>query len=188
MRICVYCSSSDRVHRQYRETAERLGRLLGEGGHTLVYGGAAIGLMGMLARAVQRHGSRVVGVIPELLHRKEISFHRSDELIVTEDMRRRKEVMERMAEAFVGLPGGFGTLEELLEVITLKQLGCHTKPVVLVNRLGFFDHLLRQFDRLYREGFTSPVFAGLYHAAAGPREALEYLREYRPLPLPEKWR
>lgn len=95
--------------------------------------------------------------------------------------------MEKRAEAFIGLPGGFGTLEELLEVITLKQLGYHTKPIVFINTGGYFDHLLAQFETMYRESFTLPEFSVLYHAARSAREAMKYISAYTPAQLPEKW-
>ena len=131
--ICVFCASSSAVAEVYVDVARRLGRRLAERGDRLVYGGGNIGLMGTLATACHERGGYIVGVIPESLKDKELAYEAADELIVTQDMRGRKTIMEKNADAFIALPGGFGTLEELLEIITLRQLHYHDKPVVILN-------------------------------------------------------
>jgi uncharacterized protein (TIGR00730 family) len=183
--ICVYCASSEAVPIDYFQAAKALGREIARRGHTLVYGGGNIGLMGALARAVTAHRGRVVGVIPQAL--AQLGYEGADEMIVTADLRERKAVMEARADAFVALPGGFGTLEELLEIITLKQLGLHDKPIVLVNTAGFYDPLVAVFEGIYAAEFTKAVYRALYHVAPNPVDALDYVDGYRPVDLPKKW-
>jgi uncharacterized protein (TIGR00730 family) len=185
--ICVFCSSSDAVAPTFFETATELGTLIAGRNYTLVYGGVRVGLMGALARAVHQNGGRVIGVIPGSIRDKGITYETADELVVTRDLRERKAVMEARSDAFVGLPGGFGTLEEILEILTLKQLGLHAKPVVLVNTLGFYDHLVRFFEHIYRERFARPDYRQLYHIAPEAAGVFSYLETYRPVQLQSKW-
>ncbi len=185
--ICVYCSSSDAIDPVYVQAAEALGTQLAQRGWTLIYGGGNVGTMWTVARAVQNHKGRVIGVIPEKLHGFKLANRDADELIVTQTMRDRKATMEMRADGFVTLPGGFGTLEEVLEILTLKQLGYHTKPVVFVNVNGFFDDLLAMFERLYREQFAKNSTRRLYHVAADVDEALAYLESYQPDDIEQKW-
>ncbi len=186
--LCVYCSSSDAVAPIYFETAEEVGAQLAQQGYTLIYGGGRIGLMGALARAVHQSGGRVIGVIPEFLRDNGLAYDAADELIITRDLRERKAVMEARAEGFVTLPGGFGTLEEALEIITLKQLGLHTKPVVMINVQGFYDSMLELMERIYQERFAKPEYRHLYHFAPDVDEAFSYLAAYQPTPLAvNKW-
>jgi len=177
MRICVYCSSSA-VDQIYRSAAREMGRLIAVRGHSLVYGGGNIGLMGELARAVTAAGGRVLGVIPRSMKEMGLAYEQVDELVVTETMAERKACMERNADAFVALPGGLGTLEELAQVITLKQLNYVSGAIVLLNVAGFWDHLLSHFERIYRRGFARPGCRYLYHVITTPREALDYVERY----------
>lgn len=185
--VCVYCSSSDALDPHYVAAAEELGELIGRRGLTLVYGGASIGLMGRLAQAVHRGGGRVLGVIPQSLRDREIAYEPADELIVTRDLRERKAIMESRADAFVALPGGFGTLEEILEILTLKQLRSHQKPVVFLNTAGFYDRLLAVFEQLYEQRFTKADYRHCYSIAAHPPEVLHHLDHPRPAPEVTKW-
>jgi uncharacterized protein (TIGR00730 family) len=178
--VCVYSASSDAVSPEYFEAAEELGRRMAESEYTLVYGGGAIGLMGAVARSMQQHGGTVVGVIPEFMLGWGVAYENSDELIVTVDMRERKATMEHMADAFIGLPGGFGTLEELLEVITLKQLGRHNRPIILLNICGFFDCLVNTFEQMYAQNFAKPDYRDLYYLAQSVDDAMRYIRSYQP--------
>lgn len=184
--ICVYCSSSDAVAPVYLAAARDLGAQIAARGDALVYGGADLGLMGALARAVHAGGGRVVGVIPHAFRERGIAYEAADELIITRDLRERKAQMEARADAFVALPGGFGTLEELLEILTLRQLRTHTKPVVLLNTGDFYAPLLALFAHFYREHFAKP-FDGLYHVAADVPGIFTYLDAYRPTVAPSKW-
>lgn len=183
--VCVYCSSSRRIDGRYAEVAQALGQRLAAQGLALVYGGGSAGLMGTVARAVHAGGGRVCGVIPEALQAKEgVAYDAADELIVTQTMAERKAEMYRRADAFIALPGGFGTLEEFLEILTLRQLGYHQNPLVLVNTEGFYDTLLSFFDELEAGGFAHRRAAALYHVAATPEAALDYLGAYAAAPVP----
>jgi len=187
VRICVYCSSSTKVDERYFEMARELGQLLAAGGHTLIYGGANIGLMGTLARAVKEAGGQVVGVIPRALRDYGLVYEEADEVIVTETMAERKALMEQRAEAFIALPGGFGTLEELLQVLTLRQLRYLDYPIVVLNANGFYDVLLSHFERLYDEQFANPGFRQLYYVALDAADAMRYVEMAESAPLPRKW-
>lgn len=186
--ICVFCSSSDAVDSIFFETATQLGALISQRNYDLIYGGGQIGLMGALARAAHQNGGKVVGVIPETLRSvKGIAYEAADELVVTRDLRERKAVMEARADAFVVLPGGFGTLEEILEILTLKQLGLHTKPIALVNTNSFYDPLIQLFEHIYQERFAKPDYRQLYHVIPDAASVFSYLETYQPLQLQSKW-
>jgi len=187
VRICVYCSSSSAVDGVYVDETRRLGRLMGLRGHELVYGGGGVGLMGELADAARAAGARVTGVMPEAFVPKGVTYPALDELVVTRGMRERKAEMEARAEAFIALPGGFGTLDELLEILTLKQLGFHTKAVALVDVAGFFTPLREQLERLCAQRFAKDAYRALYHFAPEAAAALDYVEGYRSGGLPEKW-
>ncbi|MEL7608991.1 MAG: TIGR00730 family Rossman fold protein [Bacillota bacterium] len=184
--ICVFAASSNAVDKKYVDLAYRLGEALAQADYGLVFGGGRIGLMGACARGVASRSGRIVGVIPEKLNRPGIAYERCDELIETRTMHERKSTMESLCAGFIALPGGFGTLEELLEVITLKQLGYHCLPIVILNYGGFYDPLIDQLDRCIGERFTNESWRGLYFCAEGIGEALEYLCAYRPGEFPDK--
>lgn len=160
---------------------------MGQVKHQLVYGGTHVGIMGVLAHSVKEAKGRITGVIPQIIHNKGIAWDGVDELIVTKDLRERKATMEKISDAFIALPGGFGTLEELLEMVTLKQLQVHHKPLVLVNTLGYYDDLVTFFDRLFRDRFASDRYRSLVHLAGNSKEALQYLSEYQPEMILDKW-
>lgn len=163
--LCVYCSSSDRLDPRYSAAAEALGRELVARGWGLVYGGGKTGLMGAVARGTKKAGGRVVGVIPEFMKARELAFDEADELVTVITMRERKLLMETRADAFVTLPGGFGTLEEIMEILTLRQLDVVKKPCVFYNQDGFYDDLLRLFDRMLAEKFFKPSNMDLFRVA-----------------------
>ncbi|WP_457652281.1 LOG family protein [Rhodocaloribacter sp.] len=176
--VGVYCASSNHIDEKYFAVASETGRLLAERGHTLVYGGGNVGLMGTVARAVHEHGGEVFGVIPDALRQIEgVAYEVADELIITETMQERKRLMFTRAEAFLVLPGGFGTLEEFMEVLTLRQLGYHHKPIALVNTDGFYAPLLDLFEHYYRTGFARARYRALYHVAPTPADALDHIAE-----------
>ncbi len=184
--ICVYASSSNAVAPVYLAAAEALGREIAARELTLVYGAGDLGLMGAVARGAKHNGGRVIGVIPQMLTDKGIGFDLADELLVARDLRERKAWMEARADAFVALPGGFGTLEELLEILTLRQLQQHTKPVVLFDAAGFYQPLVTVFEHLYREHFAKP-YRELYHLAEDVPDIFAYLEAYIPFTPPPKW-
>lgn len=184
--VCVYCSSSGAVDEAHVLAARQLGSALGARGDVLVWGGASVGLMGELARAARAAGGRTVGVIPEALLAVEIADHESTELVVTPDMGVRKAEMARRADAFVALPGGFGTVEELLEQLTLRLLRLHDKPVVIVDVDGFWQPLLDLFEHLYERRMARPESRAAYTVVGSVPEALAAL-DADPAALPAKW-
>jgi uncharacterized protein (TIGR00730 family) len=186
MNICVFCSSSSALAQPFFDAARQLGERIAHYAHTLVYGGADVGLMGEVAHAVTQGGGYVIGVMPEVLRDKRISYDKVDEMIITSDLRERKAVMATRADAFVALPGGFGTLEELLEVLTLRQLAEHTKPIVLLNTLDFYTPLIDVFEHFYREKFAHPC-REFYFVASDVPEVFTYLDRYQPFSAPDKW-
>lgn len=178
--ICVFCSSSNEVDRAYFDLAEHLGRRIAYDGYELVWGGGDIGLMGALASAAQKHGGKVTGVIPDSLADREIAYREADELIVTPDMRQRKQIMEQRAGAFIALPGGLGTLEELLEIVTLRLLGYHDKPIVLINADGFYDRLLAFIDHLYAQRFAREKYRKHLLISQSVDEAMSLIKDAYP--------
>lgn len=174
--ICVYCSSSNLLDEHYYEEARVLGRLIAQGGYRLVYGGGNVGLMGALAREVHLHQGFVCGVLPRALKNREgVAYDVADELIVTDSLRERKAIMFDRADAFIAMPGGLGTLEELLEVLTLKQLGYHQKPIVLVNSNGFYAPFLELLNHFHQERFVRETYASLFYPASSASEAITFL-------------
>ena len=184
--ICVYCSSSSVIAPIYFDAARELGACIAARGDTLVYGGADLGLMGAVARAVHEGGGRVVGIIPQMLQDHGIGYDLADEIVITSDLRERKAQMAAFADAFIALPGGIGTLEELLEILTLRQLQDHTKPIVLLNTNDYYAPLFALFEHLFRERFAKP-FGNLYHVAADVDRVFAYLDAYEPVLAPNKW-
>jgi len=184
--ICIFASSSEHLEPAYYALAEELGRAVAGAGAGMVFGGGARGLMGAVARGVARERGRITGVIPEKLNRPGIAYAACTELIETPTMHARKQTMEDLSDGFIALPGGFGTLEEVLEVITLRQLGYHDKPVVLLNRGGFYDSLLEQFERLYAESFADIAYRAMYGVAQDVEEAVRLIYTHKPAPLPDK--
>lgn len=155
--ICVFCASSDGIAPTYLDLAAETGAELGRRGHTLVSGGGCVSMMGRLADAARAAGARTVGIIPVALQDREVADLAADELVVTADMAERKAVMVSRSDAFIGLPGGLGTLDEIVEVWTTLSIGLHAKPVVVVNPDGFYDGLFAWVDRLVDGGFVRPT-------------------------------
>jgi hypothetical protein len=187
MNICVFCSSSNAIPEHYFGEAVKLGTLIGENNHSIVYGGATVGLMHTVAEAARKAGAISLGIIPESIHNKRLSSSRDHEQIITPNMRDRKYMMRKRSDAFIALPGGFGTLEEILEVITLKQLQYHQKAIVFINTDGFYDSLFAQFERAYRESFSKEDYKSTYFVASNPEEAINYIHNYQFKELTTKW-
>ena len=175
--ICVYCGSRPGERPEFRAAAEAVGRWIGEQRGQLVYGGGRTGLMGIVAEATRAAGGRVVGVIPQALVDKELANHASDELHVVDTMHERKAMMGERADAFVALPGGIGTFEELFEIWTWRQLGYHDKPVGILNVAGYYDGLLAFLAHSVREDFMGQWQMGLVRAGDEPAALLAALRE-----------
>jgi cytokinin riboside 5'-monophosphate phosphoribohydrolase len=185
--LCVYCSSSDRLDPKYYSVATELGRELVARGWGLVYGGGKTGLMGAIARAVKAGGGRVVGVIPEFMKARELAFDEADELVTVITMRERKLLMETRADAFVALPGGFGTLEEIMEILTLRQLNVVKKPCVFLNQDGFYDDLIRLFEKMLAEKFFKTSNFDLFSVANTVAEILPQIDAASTLNVESKW-
>ena len=173
--LCVFCGSSPGLRPAYRAAASDLGKLLAKRRVTLVYGGGNIGLMGTVADSCMAAGGEVVGVIPKALLDKEHGHRGITRLEVVANMHERKARMAELADGFLALPGGIGTVEELFEVMTWSQLGIHSKPIALVNVAGFFDPLLALLDHTIAEGFVWVLHRRFLVAAEGPLSALEQM-------------
>ncbi len=184
--ICVFCASSTKVPKVYFDSAVRLGELIAKSGDCLVFGGTKVGLMEAVADSVRKNGGRVVGVVPETLHKMKIGYQEADELIMTRDLYERKSVMAVRSDAFVALAGGIGTLDELSEIIALKQLHYHQKPVVMIDTNGFYHDLVRFFDRMMKEDFAYPGFEDMFTVVNDPEGAYKYIDTYRVPEIPER--
>jgi hypothetical protein len=181
-RVCVFAGSSAGAQPEYRQAAEALGRAVGERGIGVVYGGACVGLMGVMAAAALEAGSDVIGVIPSALVAKEIAHRALTELRVVASMHERKALMADLSDAFIALPGGWGTLEEFFEVLTWGQLGLHHKPCGLLNVHGYFDGLLSFLDHTVEQGFVKREYRSMIAVAESPGALLDMLASYRPPP------
>jgi uncharacterized protein (TIGR00730 family) len=182
--VCVFCASSERIPRRYIDLAADVGTELARRGHTLVSGGGSVSSMGAVARAARAGGARTVGVIPEGLLAYEVADEQADELVVTTDMRVRKGEMDRRADAFLTLPGGIGTLEELLEIWVGRVLRMHDKPVVVLDPDGVFAPLRQQIDQLVDAGFARPTVHDALAWATEVGEAFDLLERHLPTPMP----
>lgn len=185
--LCVYCASSDRLDPKYAAVAKQVGREIAARGWSLVYGGGKTGLMGAVARGTKDAGGKVIGVIPEFMKARELEFTEADELVSVITMRERKMIMETRADAFVALPGGWGTVEELLEILTLAHLETIHKPVVILNQDGFYDDLLRFFDRIVEEKFMRETIRGKYAVARTVAEVFPLIESWQHQPGDAKW-
>jgi len=186
-KICVYASSSNKIPEEYFLVAKKLGELIAENGYDMVFGAGGIGTMLETASSAKNRGAKVYGIIPQKLKDLKLEWSGCDELVVTECMASRKKEMRVLADAFIAIPGGFGTLEEVLEVITLKQLGYHAKPIVFLNTNNFYENLLKQFSKMYEQNFAKKVSEKLYFVANTPNEAIEYIRTYTETEPVSKW-
>ena len=175
--VCVYCASAPRIDPSYVELAEQVGSELARRGHSLVSGGGELSMMGAVARAARAGGARTVGVIPRALLDKEVGDRAADELLVVDDMRSRKGLMDARADAFLALPGGLGTLEELFEVWVARSLGMHVKPVVLLDVDGLFAPLRAQVDLLAERGFVRRPALGALQWATSVGQALDLVEQ-----------
>ncbi len=178
--ICVYCASSSQVKESYFKAATVLGKIIASNHLQLLYGGGHRGLMGEIADTVLENGGKVTGIIPRFMCEVEWNHTKLDELILVETMHERKEKMARMADAVVALPGGCGTLEELLEVITWKRLGIFTKPIIICNLDGYFDPLIAMLDRTVDEQFMREEHRAMWSVVNTPYEVLDAIRNAVP--------
>lgn len=178
--VTVYASSSDRVDPRHVGIAEELGRRIAGRGWDLVWGGGRFGLMGAVSRGARAAGGRTIGVILQQFVDKNVHCEAAHEMATVGDMRSRKRGLDEAGDAYVALPGGLGTLEELLEILSFKQLGFHRKPVVVLDALGYWQPLLQMLERAFAEGFIQPHFRGLWTVAKDPAEAIEQIANAAP--------
>ena len=186
MRICVFCGSSAGVQPEYKAAAAEMGALLARKGIGLVYGGANVGLMGVIADSALAAGGDVIGVMPDSLVAKEVAHRQLRDLRIVSSMHERKALMAELSDAFIALPGGYGTLEEFCEVLTWSQLGIHRKACGLLNTCGYYDGLLALLDHAVAERFLKPVNRGLVLSDTNPERLIERVLEYD-VPLVPKW-
>lgn len=184
--ILVYCGSSVGNNPVYKETAIALGKYISKENMELVYGGGSIGMMGVLANTVLSHGGKVIGVIPDFLNVKEVGHAGLTELHEVKSMHERKALMEKFCDGVVVLPGGYGTMDEVFEMLTWSQLGLHRKPIGILNVNGYYDHLIAQLDKMMEEGFLSPNNRKLMLVEADPKSLLEKMRMFN-VKTEEKW-
>lgn len=181
MKICVYGASSSAIDKDYIEKTERLGELIVERGHSLVFGGGTNGLMGAVARGVRRKNGYIVGVIPKFFEKidAEVEFKQCNELIQPDTMRERKHIMEQTADGFITVPGGIGTFEEFFEILTLKQLRQLDKPLVIYNINGYYDELLKMMDASIEKNFIRDGVNSLYKVCTNYDEIFSYIENYK---------
>lgn len=184
--ICVFCGSSRGENEIYTKAAKKLGRLMVSEGITLIYGGAKVGLMGVIADEVLANGGNTIGVIPDFFSDKEIAHTQLTELIYVKSMAERKAILAELSDAFIAMPGGFGTLDELFEMMTSSQLDLHKKPVGILNVNHFYDSLIAQVDRMQADQFMKPIHRQMLLDDENPTNLIEKMRNYKP-PSQEKW-
>lgn len=176
--ICVFCSSSEDLAREYYDVAEEIAQLIVAEGYGIMHGAGIIGLMGALINGARKANGTITGVVPERLNKDFIVGSPYQKLVVTKDMKERKEFLRENSSAFITLPGGFGTIEEVFEVITLKQLKYHSKPIIFLNTLNYYDKLFDFIDEVFEQNFAHDNYRNLYYIAKTPNEVIEYLRNY----------
>ena len=175
MNICIYGASSRKLAKEYYDAAEALGALMAQQGHTLVFGGGQEGIMGAVARGAHAHGGKIIGIAPRFFDQPGILFADCTEFIYTDTMRERKALMEEHSEAFIVLPGGIGTYEEFFEMLTLKQLGRHNKPMVMLNTRGYYGPMAAMLQNTVDEDFMSADCMDLFGVCDSPEDALDYV-------------
>lgn len=178
MKISVFAASSSKIPAEFFKVASELGEQIALTGNEVVFGGGGIGLMGALADSALQNGGRVTGVIPEFMVKNGWGHDSIDEMIVTSDMNSRKRKIFEISDAVISLPGGVGTLEELTEAITLKQLGQFNGPIVILNSVGFYNTLLEYFDQLVEQNFMRKEHKNIWHVVDNAKSAVEYVSEY----------
>lgn len=179
--VCVFASSSNKLEQAFYNDAEKLGELLAKNGYNIVYGGSRLGMMYACASAVKQNGGKILGVMPQKLIEFGVANPNDcDEFFETVGMRERKAKMDAISDAVIALAGGFGTLEEISEMIVQKQLGYNSKPIILLNTNGFYDNLIAFFETIMKNSFAKETARELYFIASTPEDAIKYLNNYIP--------
>lgn len=184
-RIAVFCGASLSNNQAHNDEAYRLGEIMASCDVELIYGGAKIGLMGKVADGVLENGGKVIGVIPDFLTSKEVVHTQLSELIITQTMHERKLKMHDLSEGIIALPGGFGTLEELFEMLTWAQLGLHKKPIGLLNTSGFYNHLMSFIESMIESGLLKPEYKKLLLMSESIEDLLNQMKQFEPIPVPQ---
>lgn len=179
MNICVYGASSDVIDKEYIMQGELLGEEMAHRGHSLIFGGGAHGLMGAVARGISRGGGEIIGVAPSFFQVDGVLYDKCTEFIYTDTMRERKQIMEERSDAFIMTPGGIGTFEEFFEILTLKQLARHNKPIAILNTNGYFDDITRLLTRAVDGKFMKPETMKLYESFTDCTPLLDYIENYK---------
>ena len=179
MRICVYGAASNEIDKSYIEAGESLGKEMGARGHSLVFGGGATGLMGAVARGIEKENGEIIGVSPSFFNVDGILFDRCSEMIFTDTMRERKQIMEEKSDAFIITVGGIGTFEEFFEILTLRSLDRHKKPIAILNTNGYYDHLIQFLENGVRENFLKAENLELFFVSDSHTEVLDYIESYK---------
>lgn len=183
MNICVYGAASKTIDKSFILAGENLGKELVKHGHSLVYGAGAEGMMGAVARGVHSEKGYILGVVPTFFTNEEILYLKCDKLVRTKTMRERKQIMEDNADAFIITPGGIGTFEEFFEILTLKQLAQHNKPIVIYNINGFYDSMLKTLDEAISLNFINKECIGMYPSFDNADDVLDYIENYKKMDL-----
>ncbi|MGN0489644.1 MAG: TIGR00730 family Rossman fold protein [Ruminococcus sp.] len=178
MKICVYCASSENIDKSFIKAGEEFGKVLAENNHTLIFGAGKYGIMGAVARGAKQGKGNIVGVVPYFFDELDVIF-KDCELIRTETMRERKQIMEDSSDAFVMMPGGMGTFEEFFEILTLKQLRRHKKPIAIYNVNNYYDELLKMMETGIEKGFMNDKCRKLFFVSDNPQEILDYFNNYK---------
>ena len=186
--ICVFASSSNHLEEKFYQEARELGLLIGQNNYNIVYGGSKLGLMYACAGAVKETGGKIIGIMPEKIANFGCANPEDcDEFILTAGMRERKAKLDEVSDAVIALAGGYGTLEELAEIIVQKQLAYNNKPIVILNTDGFYDKLVEFFDVIIKRNFANPASINLFYIAKTPQEAIDYIRNYQPVEYDVKY-
>ena len=185
--LCVYCSSSNLLDKKFYIFAQEFGEKLAKNNYNMVYGGTTVGMMGVIANNALKNGAEVTGVIPERIASFGLKHPNLANVIVTKDMRERKATMEKYADAFVALPGGFGTFEEIFEILVAKQLGYHNKPVIFFNFNGYYDKMFEMFKTVFKNNFAKEEVKSLYFITNDTEDMYKYLNTYQPQEVALKW-
>ena len=185
--LCIYCSSSNDLPEKFYKISKELGEMLAQKGYNMVYGGSTRGMMGTIADNALKNGAEVIGVMPEKFQDWGLQQPNLTKLIITKDMRERKATMEKHADAFIAMPGGFGTFEEIFEILVAKQLNYHNKPVIFMKFDGYYDNMFKMFDTFYQNNFAKQETKTLYFIANTLDEMFDYIQKYQAKDFVMKW-
>ncbi|MBR5473039.1 MAG: TIGR00730 family Rossman fold protein [Clostridia bacterium] len=180
MKLCIYGASSNAIDKSFLDAGEQLGSVIANGGHTVVFGGGAAGLMGAVARGAYKEKGEIIGICPSFFNVDGALFENCTEMIYTETMRERKQLLEEMSDAFIITPGGIGTFDEFFEIYTLRQLGVHKKPIAIFNTNGYYDSLIDMLNNAIDKSFMPDTNMDLLFISDNPQEIIKHIENYNP--------